>query len=290
MSELICSFEGFGYHKEVAELCPKYPHICQGSAIITYMWGFDSIHAGLLQQASTVLQRLRSFGADAEQLISQLDGFVQRALTLYPTQDVIENASIRAWNYILNASLLLEVNSSDGGYFPVLCDNTKSLELLAESILKVKSLWAKYNFSDKIKKIYYANHASNVNLIFAKIISTALNISEGGHKLKRIILLILFIVVEMSEESENEVGLFVCYNPGTMSEYARMMQDRNPNQIWWAHQVSTSNLQFSYPPISPDIIGLISFYHEIPFDAKLSVEENVEIVLKLLEDLSAQRT
>jgi hypothetical protein len=180
MSELICAFEGFGYHKEVAELCTKYPHVCQRSAIITYMWGFDSIHAGLLQQASAVLKRLQSFGADAEQLIPQLEGFVQRARVLYPSQEVIENASIRVWNYILNASLLLEVNSHDGGYFPVLYDNTKSLELLATSILKVKSLWTKNNFSDSIKKIYYAAHPSNTNLIFAKIISAALNIAEGN--------------------------------------------------------------------------------------------------------------
>ena len=92
----------------------------------------------------------------------------------------------------------------------------------------------------------------------------------------------------MTEESENEAGLFVCYNPSTMSEFARMMQNRNPNQIWWAHQVSTSNLQFSYPPISPDIIGLISFYHEIPFGSNKSVEDNVNLVLKLLQDSNVQ--
>ena len=180
MSELICAFEGFGYHKEVAELCTKYPHVCQRSAIITYMWGFDSIHAGLLHQAAAILKRLHAFGANAEQLTPQLEGFVQRARVLYPRQEVIEHASIRAWNYILNASLLLEVSSRDEGYFPVLYDKSKSLELLATSVLKVKSLWTKNSLGDNIKKIYYAPHPSNNNLIFAKIISATLNITEGN--------------------------------------------------------------------------------------------------------------
>lgn len=46
----------------------------------------------------------------------------------------------------------------------------------------------------------------------------------------------------MTEESENEAGLFVCYNPSTMSEFARMMQNRNPNQ----NLVGTSSQHFKF--------------------------------------------